>query len=230
MKKVISLILLYSGFCFSQEIQTISFIAQGTNTPATITFTQSLNIPVNQNVRAYRLLGSDILTETLNFPIHYCNTAGALTDNQIRLSAVTVPNTYTITGVKIYSRVAGVFTADQNNKIGLYSYNAGTLTLIASGTTNWQGAANTFINIPFTNTLSINSGVYFVAAIYNNSAQTTAPSLASGTALNNAVMASPSLTNGAKLYSSLSTQNDLPSTINSTGLTASAAPLWFALY
>lgn len=85
--------------------------------------------------------------------------------------------------------------------------------------------------IPFSSTYVAVPGIYFAAFIYNNSAQTTAPSLASCVALNNLVMSSTSMgfTNSAKLHGT-STGTDLPATINMSAITSSVIPSYVQLY
>lgn len=177
-------------------------------------------------------LGSPFLAQTVGFPIQYSNTSSALTDGQIRYTAVYLSKSSTITGIRVYSRTAGNYTGDNNNRVGLYSYSSGTLTLVASSanTSNlWTSAANAYQTISFSSTYAAAPGIYFVALIYNNSAQTTAPALASGTALNNAAMASMAFTNSAKLFGT-STGTDLPASIAMSSVTASTAPTWVAFY
>lgn len=183
--------------------------------------------------KAYAALGSPFLAQTVGSPIQLANTSSALTDAQIRFQAVYLAKAATITGVRVYSRTAGVYTGDANNKVGLYSYSGGTLTLVASSTNSaslWTGTANAFQTIAFSATYSASAGIYFVALLYNNSAQTTAPSIASGTALNNAAMATLAFTNSAKLYGTLATQTDLPASQAMSGITAATTTTWVALY
>lgn len=189
------------------------------------------------NVDIYRAIGSSILAHTVDFPLAYCNTSSNLTDGQLRLSCISMPMSGNITGLKVYVRVQGNYTGDNNNRVGLYSYAAstGTLTLVASSDnsgTLWTSAANSVQNIPFSATYNAAPGIYYAAILYNNSAQTTAPALATGTALNNAAMAGTAygFSNSAKLYGTVNTQTNLPSTIAMSSVTAATAPTWMALY
>lgn len=187
----------------------------------------------NESVKAYQYGGSPILGESLNFPLFICNTAASLVDNTVRFMAVWLPSSATITGVRVYVRTLGNYTGDNNNKVGLYSYSGGTLTLVASSTNSsslWTSAANAFQTIAFSSTYAAQPGLYFVALLYNQSAQTTAPALAGGTALNNVAMATMLGTNSIKFIGTLSGQNDLPSTQASSGITGSTASYWVALY
>jgi len=189
------------------------------------------------NVDIYRTIGSSIIAQTIDFPLQYCNTSSNLTDGQIRFTCISMPMSGIITGIKVYTRVLGVYTGDNNNRVGLYSYApaTGTLTLVASSDNNstlWTNAANSVHNIPFSTTYNAAPGIYYAALLYNNSAQTTAPALATGTALNNAAMAGTAygFSNSAKLYGTVNTQTNLPSTIAMSSITAATAPTWVALY
>jgi hypothetical protein len=84
---------------------------------------------------------------------------------------------------------------------------------------------------PFSSTYAASAGIYFAAFIYNNSAQTTAPTLASGVALNNLAMSSTAMgfTNSAKLHGT-SNGTDLPSSIAMSSITASVIPSWVGGY
>ncbi len=183
---------------------------------------------------AYQALGSTIRAETLNFPLATCNTSSNLTDGQIRWIAVYLPKAATLTGVKVYMRVAGNYTGDNTNGAALYTYSGGTLTQVAvssNTSTLWTASANARLNIPFTGTYAASAGIFFVAILYNQSAQTTAPAVATGTALNNAAMSGTAydFTNSAKLYGT-SNSATLPASIAMSSITASTAPTWVALY
>lgn len=182
---------------------------------------------------AYQALGSTIKAETVNFPLAYCNTALALTDNQSRFIAIYLPNDATITGVCFYCRTTGNFTGDQFNGLALYSYNNGTMTKVAetaNDQTIWKQAANSIRQIAFSVPYAAQAGIYFVGSLYNNSAQTTAPAIAAGTAVNNAAMQSLLFTNSAKLSGTVNAQNSLPSSQAMTGVTGNTAMPWMALY
>lgn len=197
-------------------------------------FNGSADITVDNDLLAYAALGSPILCQTVNQRLEYSNTSTALVDGQIKYEAMYLSKAATLTGLKFYVRVVGNYTGDNNNRVGLYSYSGGTLTLVASSANNaslWTSAANAIQTIPFSSTYAASAGLYFAAFIYNNSAQTTAPTLESGVALNNLVMASTAMgfTNSAKLHGT-SSGTDLPSSIAMSSITASVIPSWVGGY
>lgn len=198
-----------------------------------VSFNGTQNITTTDNINAYQAAGSPILAETLNFPLFTCNTSTALVDNTVRYVAVWLPKAATITGIRVYVRTQGNYTGDQNNRVGLYTYSGGTLTLVASSansSTLWTSAANAFQTIAFSSTYNASAGLHFVGLLYNQSAQTTAPALAGGIALNNAAMATMLGTNSVKFLGTQGSSNDLPASQASTGITGTTASYWVALY
>lgn len=110
-------------------------------------------------------------------------------DQQLRLQSVFIPKTSIITNVGW--RVGGTlgnYTADEYNGIGVYSMNntTGDLTLLgktANDATIWSRFdINTYGNKNFESPITLEKGIYFLAYLYNNSAQVTAPSLATAAA------------------------------------------------
>lgn len=191
---------------------------------------------INSDVIAYTMLGCPMVAETIGQKLMYSNVSTALVDGQIKYTALCLQKFEVLDGIRVYVRVLGSYTADNNNRVGLYSYNTNTglLTLVASSANNatlWTSAANAGQTINFTTPYNASPGIYVVAFIYNNSAQVTAPALASGIALNNLTMASTAygFTNSAKMYGT-STGTDLPATINMSAITASVIPSWVAIY
>ncbi len=162
-------------------------------------------------------------------------TTQAPTDGQAKFIAVYVDRATTLTGVKFLQITQGVYTADNNNYIALYSYSGGTLTQVAISTNNgnlWKGSGDSVQTVPFVSTYAAAVGVYFIGYIYNNSAQTTAPVIGcSSNGAGSVVGSSLDLTNSAKLLSVLNSQTALPSSQAMSGLSVSSGVFpWFALY
>ena len=151
------------------------------------------------------------------------NGGSALADGSVRFIATYVPITATITGAKFFQVVQGDYTADNYNGIGLYSYSGGTMTLVASSTNDgniWKGTASTWQTKAFSATYSATSGLYFVGLLYNNSAQTTAPTIGSS-ASSTANVGANDFTNSAKLVSLVNAQASLPTPQLMSGTTLS---------
>jgi len=189
----------------------------------------------NWLLKAYQDLGSTFKSYPLTMPqgITGITTNSTLNDGSARFTIVYVPLGATITGVKWYQTTQGVYTADNYNGVGLYTYSAGTLTLVASSTNDgdiWKAASNTWATKAFSSTYVATAGIYVICALYNSSAQTTAPAIgAAAAASNNAVM-SNDFTNSAKISSSLAAQTSLPASTAMSSLGVNNINLGFWLY
>jgi len=135
----------------------------------------------NQTISAFQYLGSSIKF----FPIGVNSFIQATTNLQfintrIFLTAIYVPTTTTVTGVKWVTGSAGsLFVGANYNGIALYSYNVGTglcvrIDSTASDANTWTTAG--FQSKAFVTPISLTQGVYYLAAICNGSA-TTFPSI-----------------------------------------------------
>ena len=75
-------------------------------------------------------------------------TIGATNNSRLTLIAIYLETPQTITGVKWYQGTLGSYTANNENRVGLYTVSGGTLTLVASCANDgnlWQTvASNTF--------------------------------------------------------------------------------------
>jgi hypothetical protein len=189
----------------------------------------------SDDIMILQAMGSELKAQTIGLPIVAANAAAlSVTDAALRCTALWLSQNATLTGVAFFLRTQGNFTADNNNKVGLYSYSSGTLTLVASSaddpTTIWKGTGNTLIKVPFTGTYAAAKGLYFVAFLYNNSAQVTAPAIAVGTTLATANMGVLDFTNSGKLVTSLGLQTDLPTPTALSGHVAATSIPWVAVY
>lgn len=201
---------------------------------AQLTVTEIKDLSSGNFQKALKYLGSPILAETVGQNLLYSNTSSSLVDGQTIYIGVYLPTPKTLTGIKVYPRTVGAYTANNNNRIGLYSYSGGTLTLVASSAnsgTLWTSASTTVQNIPFSATYNAVEGLYFVALLYNHSAQTTAPALAGGVITYNLSQTSTAyeFTNTAKLFGTLN-GTDLPATAAMSSILATGICLWVGLY
>jgi hypothetical protein len=180
-------------------------------------------------------LGSAIIATTIPISVISPGIGQALVANTLRLQPIFLTKRATIIGVKWYQVTQGNYTSSNYNGVGLYSYSNGTLTLVASSTDDgniWKAAATALASKTFTTPYNAAPGVYFIGALYNQSAQVTAPALSQqNTGASSAGLYNLDFTNSAALNSTLAGQNTLPSPQAASGLTTStSAPLWFALY
>ena len=192
------------------------------------TLTDIDNEPI---INAMQALGSTYKSTTVGVDVRKIVAAQAFNSGTVYYMVTWIPNDTTLTGVSWYQTVAGNYTASGYNGVGLYSYSAGTWTLVASSTNDnniWTATANTYATKDFTTPYRASKGVYAIAFTYNRSAVTTAPTIGRGGVLTNAAVSSIG-TNSAKLYSS-SSGSSLPSTIAASSQSTVNTPYFLALY
>ncbi len=144
-------------------------------------------------------------------------------------------NTYngSLTGVNFIPSNNANYTGNNYNGIGLYSYSGGTLTRIAM-TTNasnfWVNTSGALVSKAFSAPVNVTSGLYYVAFLYSNSSQTTAPNLYGYTPAYITRFLTMDFTNSAMMSGYIASQTSLPTTQAMSGLTAVSTNHWFALY
>jgi len=187
-------------------------------------------------IKAFAYLGSTIKATTLGDPNGTPNTSGtALVDQRVLFVPIYIGKTTTLTGIKWWQVSQGSYTADQTNQVGLYSYSGGTMTLIASSTNDgnlWKAGSSSLGSKAFAATYNAAPGIYFAGLVFNASATTTTPSIGNTNGYTNFTTASDVMdfTNSAKLFSILTGQNSLPSSITMASTTATTVIPWVAVY
>ena len=135
---------------------------------------------------------------------------------RIEFIACYIPVASTITGVKWFQTTKGVYTGNNTNGVALYSYSSGTLTKVAESTndlTIWSTPnVNTYASKAFSSTYSASVGIYFIALLYSNSAQTTAPQIGIGSSVWASSQFAFDFTNSVKLNMYANTQTAFGST------------------
>lgn len=179
-------------------------------------------------------LGSPMLGQSYGAtPIS--NLAGTYTLVDFGFAAVAawVPRDCTITGVKYILSTTGSYTPDSNNRIGLYTYAGGTLTLVASCANDgalWSGVADTLLTKAFTTPYSATAGLYFVGFTSNWSAVVTAPALKGGPNIGLPV-GTLDYTNSAKIFAAQNAvYSDLPASVAMSALPVGSRLPFFMLY
>ena len=178
----------------------------------------------NSYVERLKALGSDVQYST--YPGGSIS-GTAFTDNTLYLTSIFIPKTSIISGIGYIISTQGSYTADEYNGIGLYSYDSTNekLVLIASTTNDgdiWKAAANAYATKDFTTPITVNSGIYYVGLLYNNSAQVTAPILmvSAGQTTITPLINTIGLTTAKLVGGSVNTMNNLPSEILNTSITS----------
>lgn len=192
----------------------------------------------NSYLTLVRALGSAIQAETVRCSYRQINTSIALVDGTMDFHAILVREPISVQGVKWWQVTKGSYTGDLENSVQLYSANpaAGTITQIAT-TGNvaaiWQTAASASMGSQlFTTTVSLAPGVYYVGALYNQSAQTTAPAIGGMNALIVAAFSSYDCINSMKLNGNYVPIDGLSPTgaFSMTAVNNSTVSHWFGLY
>lgn len=186
----------------------------------------------NDNTLGLQAMGSGIKSQALVLDdIARATSLFSLVSQKSSWFAIYIPKSTTLTGVATIIKTAGVYTAGTYNGVGLYSASSGTLTEVASSTDNstlWTASPG-YLKIPFSSTYTASPGLYYVCLLYQSSAETTAPALAAAGSLSLGAYTAD-FTNGNVLYGIKNSVTTLPSTQALSGVTASAAAMWVALY
>jgi len=135
------------------------------------------NEPSRENtIKIWRNYGSTIKLFPASALI-FTSTMG-MVDGTVFWSLCYTADTITLTGFRYALQTAGAFTGDAFNGIALCSVSGGVATQIATTANNeaiWKTASFTPATVNLTAPITIPPGYYVTAAIYNSSAQTTAP-------------------------------------------------------
>lgn len=177
-------------------------------------------------------LGSPIAGMTVGSTLVAAPSTLTLTDNQARFVAVWVPQKKTITGVKFINSTAGVYTADQNNEVGLYTLAGTTLTRVAVSANDgniWKAAADAVVAVPFQTPYAANPGTYYVGLVFNTSAPTTVPVLKTLAGMAGGLN-TLDLTASLMFSGTLASANALPASQAFSGINSSTALPWLILY
>lgn len=192
---------------------------------------------INQQgwVAAWQFMGSAIKAGPIGVDWNSAGTATGMNDGRLFLIPIWVNKTMTLTGIKFILMQAFSGTADNTNAVGLYSMSAGssTITKVAESTTDgtlWAGSLGLNAKA-FSSTYSAARGVYYVAVLYNSSAQTTGPQLLSGaTDADRDELMDFGNGHALTMYVTAS-QSTLPSTINvSSGMTVHSSTFFVYAY
>ena len=166
--------------------------------------------------RGNAALGSSIKGVNLSFPfINSITSTAGLSTGRCEFTAYFLPTAKTITGVKWWQAVAGVYTAANYCGVGLYSATTiGNMTLVAYSTNDgniWKQASNSFGTKAFDATGAYNAaaGLYYIAILWASSATTTTPQTGVSTTPS-AFTGAFDFSNSAKLTSSVFGQPALP--------------------
>ena len=136
--------------------------------------------PTNAELwKMWKKSGADISPLMPTYPIVNVG-ATALVDGRLYLYRFYTPDSTTVHGFRIIMSASFAGTGDNYNGICLYRYSNDSIYLLGQTTNStsfWTNTANTSVDKPLASNVTIPPGFYAVAPIYNNSAQTTAPTI-----------------------------------------------------
>lgn len=184
----------------------------------------------DNGIIALRALGSSIIAQA--YSVTYASsttTTTTLVDGSVRFAYVYLAKDDTVRGIKFSISTNGVYNADKSNKVGLYSYNNGTLTLVAQSVNDssmWKSGAG-IKAVPFTTSYVASEGPYFIGVLWNAASSTTTPTILSSSSTTSPGM---DFTNSAKIVAHLTGVNDLPASADMSSLSQNGNRYWLALY
>lgn len=139
-------------------------------------------------LRGIKTLSSPVKAITMCTSNFGVNNSG-MVDGIIYWLLVNLDKSDSITGVGFVLGTQGNYTADKNNKIGVYSISGTTYTLVDSSANNgdlWKATAHTLTQVPFSGGKHyLKKGVYLITLLWNASATTAAPAMYASSSFNN---------------------------------------------
>lgn len=196
----------------------------------------NLDIEVTE---AIMMAGSEIRDQPIGSHVLEINSSSGwvFSDSQLVVMPVRVRKGGSRRGVAFFQGTSGVFTGDQYNGVGLYSYDDtnGLCTKITETADNqaiWKGTAFTLQKAAFPAPVTVDADtIYVIVALCNFSASTTIPAIGVTPALGNTALATIDFTNSFKISGAISgTNNTLPATFNMSAVTRQSGRPWLALY
>jgi len=181
----------------------------------------------------YAAYGSSVKAEPIAGNAGNITGETTLTSQQIQYVTVYLPKASTITGVKWFQWTAGSYTASNYNGVALYSYSAGTLTLIDTSTASsniWTASSFGWATQALKGTHYLQAGTYVIAMLYSESAQTTAPVIGAYSSAVSGNIMSLDFSNSAKLNALLATQTTMAATKAMSALSTTNVQFYVALY
>ena len=167
------------------------------------------------------LLSTTSSVKAMNWLFQINNNAASsdMVSGTIYWMAVYLTTPQTITGAYVPFNRAGNYTANNNNRVGLYSTDGTTLTLIASNADTpamWTTTSNSMLTQAFTATYSAPAGLYYMAYLWNSSVTITAPRVVTQTM--NGAFVDIGLIGSNIRVGTLAGQTNLPSTQAISGI------------
>lgn len=181
-------------------------------------------------------MGANTLFESHGLSRQNITATTALIDGTRYYVPIHVGYAATITGIRFWQGIKGVYTADNSNEVQIYTYNSATGVYTEVATTGdvptlWSaGSANSWLDVPLTTPYSATKQTYFVGFIWNATGSPTAPTLGIYPSLINAAIHSNGYSNSGKTNGFRSAQTSMPTSESGSDITAFATQIHAALY
>lgn len=201
----------------TNQVATTAFVLANTGSGSTT--------PSSNFIEGIKALGGSVKGYTfgLNNPGVSSYT---MVDGTVYFAKIYLDNDTTINSITVTETIQGDYTADAYNGIGLYTYNEGTLTLVASSVNNGNIWKTSYYPVVYTlaTPYAASKGMYVVGLLYNSSAQVTAPVLIAGSGYG---FTHGFMTFGitGKVYTTLAGQTALPESTTDAACTSVHTPV-----
>lgn len=164
---------------------------------------------------------------------HEMDTSFTMVDGQFRIAAIYLPFDATLTGIGWYQQTQGDTTADNENRLGLYTSDGTTLTLVASCADDgalWEGSG--FQEKAFSSTYPAQAGLYFLGFLSNWSAAAVTPVMLSSSNDTAAVLPTNRKSGAASSnpFGTLGGQATLPLSVGFASITQSGIAPYMYVY
>jgi len=204
----------------STDITTLAAVAQiADTTEVAVSLSEYEANMGNYLLRELRAMGSTAISLPVG-AYQTMTTSKALADGTAYWQSFYLPTADTITGIKFIQRTQGAYTAADSNCVALYSVSGATYTRVAMSANNgnlWKGTSYSLQTVAFSSAYIAAAGVYYVCMTYNQSAETTAPSVY---CWNSASTVSQLLTDSHRISGTVGTMTGPPTTEGRSDLTA----------
>ena len=166
-----------AGTAAGTDITLFANPSTGALKKTTISSLIPVSYPIAPFVQLGKLFGWNIINTANSFNWFDYGTTNFMVNQQASYTAIYLPDC-TATGIQWFKAVAAAYTPNNFNGAALYSFNnTSTLTQVAisaNSSTGWT-TASAIAQFPFTSTIALSAGIYYIALLYCFSAKTQDP-------------------------------------------------------
>lgn len=187
----------------------------------------------NEQLLLARAMGSETIAFSGGKGFGDLDNNYTLLDGRVKFMAIWVPQRTLCTGATFFSTIQGSFTGDNFNGLALYTQSGGTMNQVAITANDeniWKNTANSYPKIPWTAPLYVEQGLYFIAALYNYSAEVTPPQVRSFASTSAGIVTTVDYANSLKISGYIDAALTPPASQVSSSTTADNAQPAFGLY